>query len=584
MRKGIILIIIGILGCTYAYGQSYCHLVKHIGTYYEETIKSAGTYYFSAMTFDLPMDVTFTSLDPNCSETPKIWADLTCTPGIYNDSKIQELVRDTAKYGISVPMSITCKTDTVDGHYVHRLKLGKSYKNKLKLVGVDYSVPAYVKIILPCGGVAHMEQDTSSQACINDARRVALPDSTRILAHDSLSTYIFPFQNWLDEADSVALYWAGPEPAHIWINGTNCEFDIDVQHSWDNFVIPANGEVHLNKNYLNLGLREVQDSTGYLFAKVFSPEEGRLVSRPLIPETKGATLLDYDSIVQVSNAKQTFFCFPKTWTDIEWVADTRRVVKLFLHSSPELAPVDSFYFDLQDTTIRRVLRWTQPEMEIIRTYAKGELLFVRFECSGDFRFTPYRLTESSSCLHTAIRIRSGHPLECDKNKLFGLKYDEWKNYPMEIRWETPVATNMQNLFFLDTCKLTIKPTWTQTSYSTKIRTVYYKQTYRGGETWIVDSATIAGWESRVTPEGFFYIQMTGTGTLTITNAKPVDDQDPDDGLPLDPPHVDPDPGPATGIEQKKVTIPCQKILHNGQILIIRAGKAYTITGQSVKFE
>lgn len=580
MHKRILYILLGTLACTYAYAQSFCNKVQAVGTYYEDTIETPGTYYFSAMTFDLPMDVSFTSLDPNCSEVPQIWADLTCTPGIYSDPNIQALVKDTVKYGVSVPMSITCQTDTIDGHYVHHLKLGKSYKNKLQLVGVDYSVPAYVKVILPCGGVAHMEQDTSSQACINDARRIALTDGTRVLANDSLSTYILPFKTWLTGADSVALSWEGPEPAHIWLNGNNCEFEIDVQHSWDNFIIPANGEVHLPKDYLNLGVKEVQDTAGYLFAKIFSAEEGTFSSRPLVPETKGATLLNYDSIQHVTIADRAFFCFPKAWTDIEWVANTRRVVKLFLHSSPELAPVDSFYFDLQDTTIRRVLQWTKPEMNLLRTYASSELLFVRFECSGDFTFTPYELTESSSCLNSAIRVRSGQPIECAKDKLFGLKYDEWKDYPMEIRWETPEASNLQNLYFLDTCKLTIKPTWTQTSYSTKVRTVYYKQTQRGGETWMIDSATIAGWIAKRPPvDGFYYIQMLGTGTLTITNARPAE-QDPDDGLPLDPEI----PDVPTSIDQQEVILPCRKILHNGQILIIRAGKAYTITGQTVKIE
>lgn len=581
MRKRILYIILGTLVCTYAYAQSFCHLVQDVGTHYEDTVESAGTYYYSAWTYDLPMDVYITSLDPSCSEPPQVWADLTCTPGVYDDPNVQELVRDTAKYGVSVPMHVGCETQFIDGHYVHHLKLGKSYRNKLQLIGVDYNVRAYVKVVLPCAGAALMEQDTSSQACIKDARRLALTDGTRVLANDSLSTYLFPFKDWLTEADSVALYWEGTEPAHIWLNGNNCEFEIDVQHSWDNFIIPANEEVHLPKDYLNLGLREVPDSTGFLFAKIFSAEEGICSTRPLLPETKGATLLNYDSVQQVSVANNTFFCFPKNWTDIEWVADTRRVVKLFVHSSPDEAPVDSFYFDLQDTTIRRVLLWTKPEMNLLRTYATGELLFVRFECSGDFTFTPYSLTETSSCLNTSIRVRSGKPIECAKDKLFGLKYDEWKDYPMEIRWETPVANNLQNLYFLDTCKLTIKPTWNQTSYSTKVRTVYYKQTQRGGETWIVDSATIAGWESRVTPEGFLYIEMTGTGTLTITNDRPAE-QDPDDGLPLDPPHED--PGPTTGIYQEEIISPYQKILYNGQIIIIRDGKAYTITGQAIKIE
>ena len=582
MLKRFLYILLGIYACTYACAQSFCHLVQPVGTYYEDTIESAGTYYFSAQTFDLPMDVSFTSLDPNCSEAPQIWADLTCTPGVYNDPNIQELVNDSAKWGVSVPMSIQCQTDTIDGHYVHHLKLGKSYKNKLQLVGVDYSVPAYVKVILPCAGVAHMEQDTSSQACINDARRIALTDGTRVLANDSLSTYIFPFKDWLSEADSVALSWEGPEPAHVWLNGNNCEFEIDIQHSWDNFIIPANGEVHLPKDYLNLGVTEVQDTAGFLFAKIFSAEEGICSSRPLVPETKGATLLSYDSIQRVTVADLAFYCFPKTWSGIEWVANTRRVVKLFLHTSPELAPVDTFYFDLQDTTIQRVLLWTEPEMELLRAYANGELLFVRFECSGDFTFTPYELSDSFSCLQSAIRIRSGHPLECSKDKLFSLKHAEWKDYPMELRWETPVSDNLQNLYFVDTCQLKFGITWLSTSNSTKAHTMYRKQTQRGGETWTVDSATVTGWESRATAEGFIYIQMSGSGTLTVTNARPAEEQDPDDGLPLDPPQED--PGPATGMQYTQPDTGYKKVLLHGQILIIRAGKAYTITGQPIKID
>ena len=574
------------LVCTYTYAQSFCHLVQDVGTYYEDTIESAGTYYYSAWTFDLPMDVYITSLDPTCNAVPQVWADMTCNPGVYDDPNIRDLVRDTAKFGISVPMALNCETTIEDGHYKHHLQLGKSYRNRLKLFGIDYNVRAYVKVVLPCAGIAHLEQDTSSQACVKDARLLALTDSTRVLANDSLNTYLFAFKDWLGGADSVALYWDGPEPAHIWLNGNNCEFDIDIQHSWDNFIIPSNSEVHLTKDYLNLGLREIQDSTGFLFAKIFSPEEGRIISRPLIPETKGATLLAYDSIQQVSIADHSFFCFQKNWNGIEWVADTRRVVKLFLHSSPELPPVDSFYFDLPDTTIRRVLQWSEPEMNLLRSHANGELLFVRFECSGDFTFTPYHPVESSSCLQSAIRIRSGHPLECTKDKLFGLKYAEWKDYPMDILWETTVSTNLQNLFFLDTCKLTIKPTWNQTPNSTKNRTVYYKQTKRGGEGWVVDSATVAEWESRVTPEGFIYIQMTGTGTLTITNDRPIEMEDPDDGLPLDPPRPDPvdPPGPATGLDLNAVVVPCSKILHNGQILILRSGKTYTLTGQEIKID
>ena len=108
MHKRILYIVFCIFACTYAYAQSFCHLVQPVGTFYEDTIESAGTYYYSAWTYDLPMDVYITTHDASCSEPPQVWADLTCTPGVYDDPNVQSLVSDTAKYGISVPMSLGC--------------------------------------------------------------------------------------------------------------------------------------------------------------------------------------------------------------------------------------------------------------------------------------------------------------------------------------------------------------------------------------------------------------------------------------------------------------------------------------------
>ena len=576
MRKHILYILLGTLVCTYAHAQSFCHLVQDVGTYYEDTIESAGTYYYSAWTFDLPMDVYITSLDASCSEPPQVWADLTCTPGVYDDPNIRDLVNDTSltnKYGITVPFSLGCETNFVDGHYVHHLKLGKSYRNKLQLIGVDYNVRAYVKVVVPCAGVAYMEQDTSSMACVKDARRLALTDSTHVLANDSLNTYLFPFQDWLNETDSVAIYWEGTEPAHIWLNANNCEFDIDVLHSWDNFIIPANEEVHLPKSYLELGLTEVQDSTGFIFAKIFSPEEGRLFSRPLVPETRGATLLRYDQTQIVTVNDTSFYCFPIDWTTVEWVAKTRKVVKLYLHTSPEEAPIDSFKFDLQDS-IRRVLTWSKPEMNLIRKKATSPLLFVHFNCSKEeFTLTPYILSDISTCMASAIRIRPAKTYSTGRSQILSLNYEDFEGYPMQFSFVSDDASDLQNLFIADTCEFQLR--WSQAS--TKARCVMYKQTDRGGETWTVDSATIASWKNRVTPEGVFYIRTTANGKITLTTTKP-EELDPEGDDPEDEPG---EGGTTTGWWIVKPETECKKIMHNGQIYIMRGGKAYSITGQVV---
>lgn len=583
MRKRIVNIVIGILACTYAHAQSFCHLVQEVGTYYVDTIHTAGTYYYSAQTEDLPMDLYFISTDPACATPPELWFDLTCTPGVYDDPNIQVLIQDTAKYGISVPMMLNCETNWVDslGTYVHHLKLAKSYRNKLKLVGVDYNVQAYVKVVLSCGGIAQIEQDTSSQACLNEARRISIQDETRVLAHDSLTTYLLQYKDWLTQADSVLLHWEGPDSVIVWIGTNDCEFIPDVMHAWDFYEIPPYGDFHLSRWMMEQALKDKQDTTGYFFAKIFSAEEGFFSTRPLLPESKGATILQYDTtqVVHVED-KNEFFCFPKDWRGIEWVADTRRVVKMYLHSSPELAPVDSFYFDLPDTTIRRVLVWSGPEMDLLSPYASGQLLFVRFECSGDFKFTPFALSGTSTCENKAIRIRQGLPYACAKDNIYSLYYPDWEGYPMDIQWIAPASNKMQQLFIADTCGFT--PDWRLNA--TKKRCVHYKQTARGGETWTIDSTTMASWESRVKPDGFLFVRVTEGGTIIFINDKPVTEQDPDDGLPLDPPEDPEKPDVPTAIQSVASETVCRKMIRNGQIIIRRGEKYYTITGQTIKID
>ncbi len=570
MRKYILFILLNALAYTCVEAQSFCHLVQPVGTHYEDTIESAGTYYYSAWTFDLPMDVYITSLDPTCSEPPQVWADLTCTPGVYDDPNVRDLVQDTVKYGITVPMALGCETTFENGHYVHHLKLGKSYRNRLQLIGVDYNVQAYVKVVIPCAGAALMEQDTSSQACFKDARWLRLVDSTHVLAYDTLTSYIIPYKDWLAEADSVALYWEGTQEARMW-TGEECEFKADVQHAWDYYDLPANGEIHLSKSMLTNAAQHAQDSAGFMYSRVVCPEEGRLFVRPLMPDLKGATLLRYDNTQTISVVDTAFYCFPTDWTSVEWIADTRKVVKMMLYASPEEEPIDTFKFDLQDS-VRRVLDWSKAEMNAIRANASGALLFMHFDCSREeFKFTPYDLS-TTSCVGSSLRLRPGESRATGKTQILRIFYEDIEGYPLQMSCVNKNASDIQNLFIADTCEFTLR--WS--TNATKKRCVLYKPTARGGETWTIDSATIASWKNRVTSDGYLYVRTTADGTIVVTTDKP-EEQDPEGDDPGE-------GGITTGWFTIEPEIECKKVLHNGQIYIMRGGKAYSITGQALKID
>ena len=104
----------------------------------------------------------------------------------------------------------------------------------------------------------------------------------------------------------------------------------------------------------------------------------------------------------------------------------------------------------------------------------------------------------------------------------------------------------------------------------------YKPTARGGETWTIDSATIASWKNRVTSDGYLYVRTTADGTIVVTTDKP-EEQDPEGDDPGE-------GGITTGWFTIEPEIECKKVLHNGQIYIMRGGKTYSITGQAVKID
>lgn len=573
MHKRILyIILLSALTGTYTYAQSFCNKVQQVGTYYTDTLTMPGTYYYSAQTSNLPMDMYFISTDSTCSTPPELWFDLTCTPGYYSDQNIRELLHDTATYHVSVPMQLNCETSWDDSlkAYVHHLKLGKSYRNKLKLFGIDYDVTAYVKAIVSCGGVAKIEQDTSSNACEKEARMVNILDDTRVLANDSLSTYILPFEEWLTQVDSVALHWEGPEPATVWIESSNCEFYPDVMHAWDFYDIPAYGDFHLTTKRMQEALNGSMNSTGFFFAKIFSAKEGYFSTHPLLPETEGATMLHYGQPETVRVSDQPFYCFPTEWKNVEWTANTRKIVTIYLHNSPNEAAIDSFKMDLQDS-VRRVLIWSQPEINRFKKHAKGSLLFVRFNCSKEeFKITPNPFSDDVYCDNNTIRIRPGITETSGKSYILGLYYADIEGYPLEISCVNDKTSDIQNLFIADTCQFSLR--WDMNS--TVVHCVAKNlRSARGGGIFTFDSSAIAGWASKVTPEGYLYVRTTADGTITFTTTKP-EEQDPEG--------EDPEyPEIPTGMDNSSPERDYQKILHNGQIFIIRAGKTYTITGQVI---
>ena len=69
---------------------STCERAIEITQLYRAVIPSAGEYWYSAHTYDLPMQVSFVPEDTTLSIAPRVEVDFTCT-GTYDDPRLTEL-------------------------------------------------------------------------------------------------------------------------------------------------------------------------------------------------------------------------------------------------------------------------------------------------------------------------------------------------------------------------------------------------------------------------------------------------------------------------------------------------------------
>ena len=80
-----------------------CETAIPVNSSYIGSIPAPGTYYFTAWTYDLPLTCYFYPEDENVTEL-YLDIDFSCTPGVYEDPNIQELVDETMGWGIKMPM------------------------------------------------------------------------------------------------------------------------------------------------------------------------------------------------------------------------------------------------------------------------------------------------------------------------------------------------------------------------------------------------------------------------------------------------------------------------------------------------
>ena len=200
-----------------------CENAIPVDTSYVGSVPAAGTYYYSASTYDLPMTCYFYPEQAGL-EAPKNYVDFTCTPGVYDDPNLENMILSASGWGIKTPILFNANRAFDDNkREYYSLTINESYREIMATFGITYNVSAIVQVQAACAGVIRMAPDTTFKACVENSIWLDLPDTiTTGVLHES-DTYVLPFADW--QSDSIRLRWTGSEaPATVWI-GENCDFE-----------------------------------------------------------------------------------------------------------------------------------------------------------------------------------------------------------------------------------------------------------------------------------------------------------------------------------------------------------------------
>ena len=487
---------------------------------YVGTVSKAGVYWFTAGTYDLPLNVHFKPVDPTKSRAPEVMIDLTCVEGVYDDPLVDSLINMVEAFDITFPVEMRLEADGDE----YDMFVDAMYREQMAKFGVTYNIPAYVRVEFFGPGEISFKPDTIFTSCLNNDT-VQLGDTFAISANDSERVLLMPYTDW--QNDSIQFVWSGSSPATVYVAAGNCDF---APSTSDGYVWTAYA-VQPNKPY-KVSNKEIKDAVtkneggGIFFAKIISASEGTMVVEtiPMSATQGGAVLLEYGKSISLNANDNSLYCFPKTWTSTQFVGTSEFITKAYFSNTSEFTAVDGDAAVLSVRAFSKVngareLGLSTTEMSVITKKATDDYIYVRFQCAQPTTITPLDW-DASFCADKSTVIESYNQYSVPArsgNTIYRLYYDDWKGYDMTVQWLGTSSTFP--LYIADTCAYVLSSTNEHIVKYTNIKKIG-SATYK--------AADIALWADKVDADGFLYVRMnpTAQGAVVFYSSKPAE-QDPE---------------------------------------------------------
>lgn len=528
-----------LLICAYAYAQApgaTCATAIPMGSDYSAQVQNGQSIWYSAWTFDLPLTVTFVPANGASDPAPIVEMDFSCTTGVYEDSILCSLFcASSGSSGIDfdLPHRPRLKTKVLDnGTFVYYLSLGKSYRDLLLQVGIDYNVKVYVKVTYQSAGVISLAPDNLFANCVDGAKFMHFGDTVQVAASDANRHVVVPYVQW--QEDTIRYVWTGTTPCRG-VVGNSCDFDpsandaelaenenvlqiFDLQPG-GSFTVPANllyDYVH-NEAYPN--------EAGMYFAKFYStaPGTAQVVKVPRALPRGNATLLRYDQTYPLNANDAALFAIPRSWNkDVKFTTPTAHVFKMMVGNDPDLQGdhlLGEYMYEKVDDGHWRGILGT--ELVNLWKNTTEQYLYIRFICSEATTVSPSEWV-ASDCVKGAKNIYIASldtTFEITRNTDLRYRF----SYAQMLGGDLTVSFNSTNtcrIFVATDCVIGTSATAANilgSGAATKNRDLTFT------------AEEIAAWGPRVDEEGYvyirFYCSQSGKYSITLSSTAP-EEKDP----------------------------------------------------------
>lgn len=468
------LVLVSVVMFAQAYDGLSCETAIPVDTSYSGSIEAPGVYYYSAWTYDLPLACYFY---PNTGEVSELYLDVdfTCTPGVYDDPKIVDLLDATSGWGVKMPIRFDDFEQGVDdnGRAYYTLSIQETYREMMAHFGITYDVQALIKVTTSVAGDIRMAPDTTFKSCVENSIWLNLPDTihTGVLKNDE--RYVLPLADW--DNDSIRYRWTGVQaPVQVWI-GDRCDFELSTTGencAVDMFTLypdAGNAEnIYEMSRQMIWDMIDMLEKGGIYYMRVISAEDAELIieKQPVDGPLANAIALELDkSTIVPANATEQVYYFPAEWKNrnLEFVSAVATPITAYVSQviDFETNATEPNVIGVYDFVVSsKTARWqmSQKEMNNLCKEITGEFVFVKFVAEQSTSITPLRWMVCDCVQKTAeIYPTDVVGIKAKTSSLaYRINYKLWSKRDVKLYWSS-VAD--MNAYLTDTCAgFSLQPT------------------------------------------------------------------------------------------------------------------------------